>query len=140
LPQPEIPQVLQSALRDPQRMVSNAAVEVLQTRHEAWAARYLQLTALELKADVGIRRRILDGFSAVDTAQAHEVMLAVASRRNDPLRHPAVNLLAASDAEAHSLLWSILKDRTEDADLRFAAAMRLQATDGKAVIETLRAG
>jgi hypothetical protein len=100
----------------------------------------LQLTALELKADVGIRRRILDGFSALNTAQAHEVMLAVAGRRNDPLRYPAVNLLAASDAEARSLLWRILEDRTEDADVRFAAAMRLQAIDGKAVIETLRAG
>jgi hypothetical protein len=140
LPQPDIPQVLQSALTDPERMVGNAAIEVLQTRHEAWAAQYLQLTALELKADVGIRRRILDGFSAANTAQAHEVMLVVAGRRNDPLRYPAVNLLPADDAEARSLLWRILKDRTEDADLRFAAATRLQATDGKAVIETLRAG
>ena len=140
LPVADLPEPLRNALADPERVVINAGVAVLLSRHEAWARRYARDKLMDLKGDLGIRRQIIDGFAQKADAEFDDALIEIAERTDDPLQFPALCALSPTRPEARELLWRILRSTSEGDDRRLAAARLLAKTDAKKLLTLLQEG
>jgi HEAT repeat protein len=136
----DLPVPLSDALSDPDRAVMNAGVAVLLSRHEAWARRYARDRLLDVKADLGVRRQIIDHFAQKADAEFDEALVDVAERNDDPLRFPALCALTPTNSEARELLWSVLRNPAERDDRRVAAARLLAKTEVRELLRTIQEG
>jgi hypothetical protein len=137
---PELPEALRSALLDPDRVVINAGVTVLLSRHEAWARRYARSQLLDVKSDLGIRRQIIDHFAQKADAEFDAALIDVAERGNDPLQFSAMCALTPTNPQARELLWRVLRDPAEHEDRRVAAARLLASTEVQELLRTIQEG
>jgi len=136
----DIPVPLQQALSDANRDVQFAGIDVLLGRHEAWAIRFLCNSLADVRTDLGIRRRILDGFASGNVTAERQLLVQIAASHSDALRVPSLSAIdPVADGNAHHLLSQLLINPAENQDLRFGAAQKLFASDAESVINILQA-
>lgn len=136
----ELPDALRNALSDPDRVVINAGVAVLLSRHEAWARRYARERVLDMKADLGVRRQIIDHFAQKADPDFDDALVDIAERNDDPLQFPALCALTPTNPEAREVLWRVLRNPSEREDWRVAAARLLARTEVRELLKTIQKG
>jgi HEAT repeat protein len=139
-PVADLPEPLRNALADPDRMVINAGIAVLLSRHEAWARRYAQDKLVDQKGDLGIRRQIIDAFAQKADPEFDDALIDIAESNDDPLQFPALCAVSPTRPEARELLWRVLRSTSERDDRRLAAARLLATTDAKKLLTLLQEG
>lgn len=139
LQSPRVPAELVSALGSDARQVKNAAIDILLSRHEAWAERQLEQLCFNPKTDIGIRRRILDGWAMAQHPHGQKSLMRLARLRHDTLRTVAIYKLAEFyPNKIDSFMWSLLNDTREPDNIRLLAASALQPKHKKEIIEVLQ--
>jgi len=115
-----------------------ASIDILLRRDEPWANKHLMRLLKNTETTSMVRRYVISHLDNTTTKQTINMLLQLVRDKNQPDREFAMQVLVKrANLNVDNLMWMFLRDKKENENIRFLAAMALQPRHGKQVIKIL---